>query len=52
LYAHASAFVDVTTGTNDYAGGGHKCGNDYQCVDGPGYDAPTGVGTPNGLTGF
>lgn len=52
LYAHASAFVDITSGNNDPAGGGKKCGNDYLCVAGPGYDAPTGVGVPNGLTGF
>ncbi len=52
LYAQASQFVDVTTGSNDYAGGGKKCGNDYLCVAGPGYDAPTGVGVPNGVGGF
>ncbi|MFJ7214819.1 S8 family serine peptidase [Amycolatopsis sp. NPDC098790] len=52
LYANASRFTDVTTGHNDPAGGGKKCGGDYLCVAGPGYDAPTGVGVPNGLTGF
>ena len=52
LYAKASQFVDITSGTNDYVGGGTKCGNDYLCVAGPGYDAPTGVGVPNGLGGF
>ncbi|MCR6483757.1 S8 family serine peptidase [Amycolatopsis sp. OK19-0408] len=49
---YASAFTDVTTGTNDAAGAGKKCGGDYLCVAGAGYDAPTGVGTPLGLTGF
>jgi subtilase family protein len=52
LYAHASRFVDITTGHNDPAGAGRKCGGDYLCVAGAGYDAPTGVGVPNGLTGF
>jgi len=48
----AGSFTDVTTGHNDPAGGGKKCGGDYLCVAGPGYDAPTGVGVPNGLAGF
>ncbi|WP_410633031.1 S8 family serine peptidase [Amycolatopsis sp. cmx-4-83] len=52
LYAHAGQFVDITTGTNDPTGTGKKCGGDYLCVAGPGYDAPTGAGTPNGLAGF
>ncbi len=52
LYAHAGQFVDITTGTNDPPGAGRKCGGDYLCVAGPGYDAPTGAGTPNGLAGF
>ncbi|WP_235190763.1 S53 family peptidase [Amycolatopsis rifamycinica] len=52
VYANASAFTDVTTGSNDPAGGGKKCGGDYLCVAGPGYDAPTGTGVPNGLAGF
>jgi subtilase family serine protease len=52
IYAHASQFVDITAGNNDPAGGGKKCGSDYLCVAGPGYDAPTGVGVPLGLRGF
>lgn len=52
LYARASKFVDITAGTNDPVGGGTKCGGDYLCVAAPGYDAPTGVGVPNGLGGF
>lgn len=51
LYQHPEAFFDITTGTNDRFGG-DKCGNDYLCVAQPGYDAPTGVGSPNGLGGF
>ncbi|WP_410673932.1 S8 family serine peptidase [Amycolatopsis sp. cmx-4-68] len=52
LYARASQFADIVTGNNDPAASGKKCGGDYLCVAGPGYDAPTGVGVPNGLTGF
>ncbi len=52
IYAKAGSFVDVTTGNNDPSGAGKKCGNDYLCVAAPGYDAPTGVGVPSGLTGF
>lgn len=49
---YASHFLDITAGNNDPAGAGKKCGNDYLCVAGPGYDAPTGLGVPDGLTGF
>jgi hypothetical protein len=52
LYANASRFIDITTGNNDPSGAGKKCGGDYLCVAAPGYDAPTGVGVPNGLSGF
>jgi len=52
LYRHADALFDVTVGTNDAAGNGAKCGNDYLCVAAKGYDAPTGLGTPNGLGAF
>jgi hypothetical protein len=52
LYAHATGWLDITAGNNDPAGAGKKCGNDYLCVAGPGYDAPTGLGVPSGLTGF
>jgi subtilase family serine protease len=45
-YAHMSAFYDVTSGTN-----GWWCGN-YLCTAGPGYDGPTGLGTPTGPSGF
>jgi hypothetical protein len=49
LYAApASAFNDVTAGQNFPANGG--CG--AVCVSGPGWDGPTGLGTPNGLSGF
>jgi subtilase family serine protease len=44
-YSHANALNDVTSGSNG------TCGN-YLCNAEPGYDGPTGLGTPNGTTGF
>jgi subtilase family serine protease len=35
-------FFDVTSGSNG------KCSPAYECTAGPGYDGPTGWGTPNG----
>jgi subtilase family serine protease len=38
---------------NDVVGGSTGfCGGDYLCTGLPGYDAPTGVGTPNGTNGL
>jgi subtilase family serine protease len=53
-YAHASAFFDVTKGNNDWFNNAHgaSCGYDYLCVAKKGYDAPTGLGTPDGTGGF
>jgi len=45
-YAHSSSLYDVTSGSNG------SCGGSYLCTGGPGYDGPTGLGTPNGVTGF
>ena len=44
-YAHPTALFDVVTGSNG------SCGT-YLCNAGPGYDGPTGLGTPNGVTAF
>ena len=49
IYAHAGALYDVTTGTNAV---GRVCGDSYLCNAKPGYDGPTGLGTPNGLGAF
>lgn len=46
LYAHASALNDVTSGSNG------SCDQQYLCNAGPGYDGPTGLGTPNGVSAF
>jgi subtilase family serine protease len=53
-YAHAGAFFDTTSGNNDwfFNGGGSSCGQDYLCVAKKGYDAPTGLGTPDGTGGL
>jgi hypothetical protein len=43
IYANAADLNDVVGGSNGF------CGGDYLCTGRPGYDAPTGMGTPNGL---
>ena len=45
-YSHVSALFDVISGSNG------SCGGSYLCTAGPGYDGPTGLGTPNGSAGF
>ncbi len=45
-YAHTSSLNDVTTGSNG------TCSPSYLCTAGPGYDGPTGLGTPNGTAAF
>jgi subtilase family serine protease len=45
-YSHGSSLFDVTSGTNG------SCGGSYLCSALPGYDGPTGLGSPNGITAF
>jgi subtilase family serine protease len=45
-YGHTSALFDVTSGSNG------NCGGSYLCTAGPGYDGPTGLGTPDGTGAF
>ncbi|WP_241968356.1 S53 family peptidase [Streptomyces sp. ICBB 8177] len=45
-YSHTSSLNDVTSGSNG------SCGGSYLCTAKTGYDGPTGLGTPNGLTAF
>jgi len=53
LYRHAGDLFDVTTGSNAlFSTTAEACGNDYLCTAKPGYDAPTGLGTPNGRGAF
>jgi hemerythrin superfamily protein len=44
IWQHTADFYDVTTGSNGSCGGQAS----YVCKAGPGYDGPTGWGTPNG----
>jgi len=46
IYAHVGSLNDVTSGTNG------SCGGTYFCTAQPGYDGPTGNGTPNGTGAF
>ncbi len=45
-YANTGALFDVTSGSNG------SCGGSYLCTAKPGYDGPTGLGTPNGVGAF
>jgi hypothetical protein len=45
-YNDAASLHDVTSGSNG------SCGSSYLCTGGPGYDGPTGNGTPNGIGAF
>jgi subtilase family serine protease len=47
-YSHAPSLFDVTSGSD----GSCKRSTLYLCTGEPGYDGPTGVGTPNGSAGF
>ena len=53
LYEHRGHFFDITAGNNALVGPpGQVCGDDYLCKARKGYDAPTGLGTPDGIAGF
>jgi subtilase family serine protease len=45
-YSNPGALFDVTSGSNG------RCGGSYLCTAKPGYDGPTGLGTPNGIGAF
>ena len=45
-YGNPGGFHDVTSGSNG------SCGGTYLCTGMPGYDGPSGLGTPNGTTSF
>jgi hypothetical protein len=51
-YRHTRSLFDITTGTNDLGYQGGACGYDYLCTAKKGYDAPTGLGTPDGTGAF
>ncbi|MGH9921002.1 MAG: IPT/TIG domain-containing protein, partial [Nitrososphaerales archaeon] len=45
-YSHTTWLNDVTSGSDG------SCGGSYLCTAGPGYDGPTGWGTPDGDVAF
>jgi len=45
-YSHTAGLFDVTSGSNG------SCSPSYLCHGQTGYDGPTGLGTPNGVSGF
>jgi subtilase family serine protease len=45
-YGNTSSLNDVTSGSNG------ACSVAYLCTAGPGFDGPTGLGTPNGVGAF
>lgn len=47
LYNQTTGLFDVTSGAN-----GTNCSGTYLCTAVPGYDGPTGLGTPNGVNAF
>ncbi|HEY2752781.1 S53 family peptidase [Phenylobacterium sp.] len=49
-YNNTVSLHDVTSGSN--ATPSNSCGGLYLCTAGVGYDGPTGLGTPNGVTPF
>lgn len=52
-YAHRNSLFDVTTGNNSgFVTARQACGGDYPCGAKRGYDAPTGLGTPDGTGAF
>jgi N-acetylneuraminic acid mutarotase len=59
-YETPSALNDVTDGNDASCASGVQCGfgttpdctPSYECQAGPGYDGPTGLGTPDGLAAF
>jgi Subtilase family len=55
VYAHPKNLFGVTSGlpfTTASGGANGDCGGSYLCTAGPGYDGPTGLGTPDGTGAF
>jgi hypothetical protein len=53
LYRHPRSFFDVTKGDDSLFRPAVKaCGGDYLCTARKGYDAPTGLGSPDGIGAF
>jgi hypothetical protein len=53
VYKHRSQLFDIRRGENGFLSSAKAtCGDDYLCAARKGYDAPTGLGTPNGTGAF
>ncbi len=53
LYRFSKDFFDITKGNNAvFSTPANICDDSYLCRAIKGYDAPTGLGTPNGISGF
>jgi subtilase family serine protease len=50
--APAGSLFDITSGSNGNCTRKRSTSTKYLCTAGPGYDGPTGLGTPNGTSGF
>jgi subtilase family serine protease len=46
IYTHTANFFDITSGNDG------TCSPAYLCTAETGYDGPTGIGTPDGITGL
>jgi subtilase family serine protease len=51
-YGSPGSLFDVTSGSNGRCTKGRATTTKYLCTAVPGYDGPTGLGTPNGTGGF
>lgn len=51
-YSHASALYDVDSGNNGHCSKRRTSAKAYLCTGKPGYDGPSGLGTPNGTGAF
>jgi subtilase family serine protease len=51
-YASPGSLFDVTSGSNGNCAKRRDTSTKYLCTAAPGYDGPTGLGTPNGTSGF
>jgi hypothetical protein len=49
---HQRLFNDITAGNDIPTGSNTTCSPAYLCAAGAGYDGPTGLGSPDGVTGF
>ena len=52
MYSHSSSLNDVTSGSNGRCTSRHSTASAFLCTARAGYDATTGMGTPNGLGAF